>query len=75
MQIEAHTRFYSPFHVVARLLRGRIGGFIVGVYASGLNRKWQREERGYLRLLQMLRPLRGHAAHVSATGVAAHGTA
>ena len=56
MQIEAHTRFYSPFQVAGRLLRGRIGGFVVGVYASGLNRKWQRNERGYLRLLRMLRP-------------------
>jgi radical SAM superfamily enzyme YgiQ (UPF0313 family) len=61
MQIEAHTRFYSPFQVVGRLLRGRVGAFIVGVYANGLNRKWQRKERGYLRLLQMLRPLHGTA--------------
>jgi hypothetical protein len=57
MQIEAHTRFYSPLHVVGRLLRGRLGAFIVGVYASGLNKKWQRQESGYLRLLRMLRPL------------------
>jgi radical SAM superfamily enzyme YgiQ (UPF0313 family) len=60
-QIEAHTRFYSPFQVAGRLLRGRIGGFIVGVYASGLNRKWQRLERGYLRQLRLLRPLPGTA--------------
>jgi radical SAM superfamily enzyme YgiQ (UPF0313 family) len=56
MQIEAHTRFYSPVHVVARLLRGRVVGFIVGVYAQALNRRWQLQEKDYLRLLRLLRP-------------------
>jgi radical SAM superfamily enzyme YgiQ (UPF0313 family) len=56
MQIEAHARFYSPVHVVARLLRGRVAGFLVGVYAYALNRRWQRQERDYLKLLRMLRP-------------------
>ena len=55
-QIEAHTRFYSTPRVFARLLRGRIGGFLVGLYAHALNRRWQREERDYLRWLRMLRP-------------------
>ena len=56
MQIEAHSRFYSPLQVVARLLRGRLGGFIVGLYARALNRQWQWQERDYLRLLRLLRP-------------------
>jgi radical SAM superfamily enzyme YgiQ (UPF0313 family) len=56
MQIEAHTRFYSPVHVAARLLRGRVAGFIVGVYARALNKRWQLQERDYLRLLRLLRP-------------------
>ena len=56
MQIEAHTRFYSPVHVVARLLRGRVAGFIVGVYARALNKRWQLQEKDYLRLLRLLRP-------------------
>jgi hypothetical protein len=43
--------------VVARLLRGRVGGFIVGVYARALNRQWQWQERDYLRLLRLLRPV------------------
>ena len=53
-QIMAHTRFYSPVHVAARLLRGRFLAFLVGVYAFALNRRWQREERGYLRGLDDL---------------------
>jgi radical SAM superfamily enzyme YgiQ (UPF0313 family) len=55
-QIDAHRRFYGPRHVLARLLRGRMGGFVIGVYASALNRRWQRMERGYLALLRGLRP-------------------
>ncbi len=51
-QIEAHTRFYSTPRVLARLLRGSIGGFLVGIYAHFLNRRWQRQERDYLRWLR-----------------------
>jgi len=55
-QIRAHARFYSPWHVGARLLRGSSGGFVVGVYAGALNRRWQRLERDYLRQLRLLFP-------------------
>jgi radical SAM superfamily enzyme YgiQ (UPF0313 family) len=55
-QIGAHGRFYSPWHVAARLLRGSTGGFVVGVYASALNRRWKRLEREYLRRLRLLFP-------------------
>jgi hypothetical protein len=41
---------------VARLLRGKGAGFIIGVYANRLNKRWQRLERDYLRWLQQLRP-------------------
>jgi radical SAM superfamily enzyme YgiQ (UPF0313 family) len=55
-QIRAHRRFYSLRHVLARLLRGRVGGFVIGVYAHSLNRVWQRAERPYLRILRRLLP-------------------
>jgi radical SAM superfamily enzyme YgiQ (UPF0313 family) len=51
-QIEAHTRFYSPFQVIRRLLRGRTMGFIVGVYAGNLNKRWQKAEKAYLDMLR-----------------------
>ena len=54
-QIEAHTRFYALVRVAARLLRGRIGGFLVGMYAHALNRRWQRVERDYLSWLRRFR--------------------
>ncbi len=51
-QIEAHARFYSPWQVVRRLLRGRTSGFVVGIYANNLNKRWQRAEKAYLNLLR-----------------------
>ena len=57
-QIRAHARFYSPWHVTARLFRGRTVGFFVGLYAGALNRRWQRLERDYLRSLRLLFPTR-----------------
>jgi len=52
-QIMAHARFYAPWHVVARLLRGSLAGFFVGMYAWALNHRWQRIERDYLRKLRL----------------------
>ncbi len=57
-QIQAHARFYARGQVLARLLRGRVSAFLVGVYAHGLNRRWQRRERGYLRDLRRAFPRR-----------------
>lgn len=51
-QIRAHAWFYSPLQVTRRLLRGRVASFVIGVYAQALNRRWKREERGYLQLLR-----------------------
>ncbi|MGA2639572.1 MAG: radical SAM protein [Spirochaetia bacterium] len=50
-QIDAHARFYSPTQVARRLARGRIVGFIIGMYAHSLNRRWQHEEAEYMRSL------------------------
>jgi radical SAM superfamily enzyme YgiQ (UPF0313 family) len=52
-QILAHARFYASWHVVARLLRGSVVGFLIGLYAGALNRRWQRVEREYLRRLRL----------------------
>jgi radical SAM superfamily enzyme YgiQ (UPF0313 family) len=56
-QIYAHSRFYAPLPVIARLLRGRVGGFVIGLYASVLNHRWQRMERAYLQFLRTLQPM------------------
>ncbi len=52
MQIEAHSRFYSPFQIVRKLLRGKLLGFFIGIYGNLLNKRWQRKERSYLSVLR-----------------------
>jgi radical SAM superfamily enzyme YgiQ (UPF0313 family) len=51
-QIDAHARFYSPVQVARRLARGRRVGFIIGMYAHALNRRWKHEEAEYLRSMR-----------------------
>jgi radical SAM superfamily enzyme YgiQ (UPF0313 family) len=55
-QLNSHARFYSMRQVVRRLLRRRFLAFFVGLYAGRLNRRWQREERGYLAKLRDTAP-------------------
>ncbi len=55
-QIKAHSRFYSPLRVLGRLVRGNGIGFVIGVYARRLSRRWQVQERDYLHWLRMLQP-------------------
>ncbi|RPJ07239.1 MAG: radical SAM protein [Spirochaetaceae bacterium] len=52
MQIEAHTRFYSPWNVFLKLFRNNMGAFIIGVYAHKINQQWQKMERYYLEALE-----------------------
>jgi len=64
-QISAHRRYYALRHVLGRLLRGRVAGFAIGLYAGALNHRWQRQEKGYLRLLRLVRaPRRNEPAGV-----------
>jgi radical SAM superfamily enzyme YgiQ (UPF0313 family) len=55
-QIDAHARFYSPAQIAQRLARGRREGFIIGMYANALNRRWKRQESAYIRALKTARP-------------------
>ncbi|HET6486456.1 MAG TPA: radical SAM protein [Spirochaetia bacterium] len=55
-QIRAHARFYAPLRVAGRLVRGNLTSVVIGLYARGLNRRWQIQERDYLNWLRMLRP-------------------
>jgi radical SAM superfamily enzyme YgiQ (UPF0313 family) len=51
-QIRAHAKFYALWRVAARLLRGSLMAFILGLQAWKLNRQWQRIEQTYLRGLR-----------------------
>jgi anaerobic magnesium-protoporphyrin IX monomethyl ester cyclase len=52
-QIVAHARFYSLWNAMVRLLRGSLIVFIICLHAGALNRRWQRQERDYLRRLRL----------------------
>ncbi|HEQ71990.1 MAG TPA: radical SAM protein [Spirochaetia bacterium] len=52
MQIEAHTRFYSPVNVLKKLFRNKWGAFLIGMYAHKLNQKWLKAEKFYLNTLK-----------------------
>lgn len=54
-QMEAHARFYSPPQVASRLIRGRFSGFLIGVYANALNRRWRRTESSYIQSIRSAR--------------------
>ena len=54
LQIEAHTRFYTPFNILRKLFRNRWVAFFVGLYAHKLNVKWKKMARKYLALLKRL---------------------
>jgi radical SAM superfamily enzyme YgiQ (UPF0313 family) len=59
-QVVAHKRFYSPRHVLGRLIRGNVMAFVLGLYARALNHRWQRRERDYLRRLRLHQPAVQH---------------
>jgi radical SAM superfamily enzyme YgiQ (UPF0313 family) len=52
MQIEAHTRFYSPWNVIKKLFRNNMAAFIIGVYAHKINQQWLKVEKLYLDALE-----------------------
>jgi radical SAM superfamily enzyme YgiQ (UPF0313 family) len=54
LQIEAHTRFYSPWNVVKKLFRNNMAAFIIGIYAHKLNQQWLKIEAHYLASLKDL---------------------
>jgi len=53
-QIDAHARFYSPVQIAMKLARGRPYGFLVGMYANALSRRWKRAEADYIHSLKMI---------------------
>ncbi|MBN1523650.1 MAG: radical SAM protein [Spirochaetales bacterium] len=54
LQIRAHGRFYSIKNIFKRLFSGSFIGFVIGLYANRLNKKWQRQEKKYVSGLQSI---------------------
>ncbi len=58
-QIWAHAHFYSFFESFKRLLKFKIVDVSIAHYARKLNVNWQRQNKLYLRLLDILKPRKG----------------
>lgn len=58
-QIWAHKEFYSLAETVRRLLRFKLEDVSIAHYARKLNSLWQKRNRIYLKLLEILRPRKG----------------
>lgn len=58
-QIRGHKRFYSFRGQVRNLFEGRWVALAINQYARTLNRTWQKRNRTYLKVLDLLRPRRG----------------
>ncbi|MBN2156711.1 MAG: B12-binding domain-containing radical SAM protein [Candidatus Lokiarchaeota archaeon] len=54
MQIQGHQRFYTWWNNLARLIRGKLSAFVIGVYAHYLNYKWKRAEKKYLKRIRII---------------------
>jgi radical SAM superfamily enzyme YgiQ (UPF0313 family) len=50
-QVFGHTRLYAPAQGVKKLLTGRLVSAGLSLYAWQVNRRWQRDNQGYLREL------------------------
>jgi radical SAM superfamily enzyme YgiQ (UPF0313 family) len=54
-QIFSHTKFYSFFEIMRRALSFAWVDFAVAVYAHRLNRLWQKQNKTFLKVMDLLR--------------------
>ena len=55
-QIFSHTKFYSLMEIIRRAVSFAWVDFAVAVYAHKLNRLWQRKNKTFLKVMELLRP-------------------
>jgi radical SAM superfamily enzyme YgiQ (UPF0313 family) len=55
-QIFSHQKFYSFFESLKKIIEGRWLDLGLAHYARNLNRSWKKQNKTYLRVLELLRP-------------------
>ena len=55
-QIFSHTKFYSILEVIRRALSFAWVEFGLAIYARKLNRLWQKKNKTFLKVMELLRP-------------------
>ncbi|MBN2414728.1 radical SAM protein [bacterium] len=58
-QIYSHTRFYSFWESVKKLIQWRWADLIIAIYARGLNRGWIKKNRTFLKVIDLMTPRKG----------------
>jgi len=58
-QIVCHKKFYSLKQMAQKLFAGQWIGLAIAHYARGLNRTWKKQNRTFLRVVDLLRPKKG----------------
>jgi radical SAM superfamily enzyme YgiQ (UPF0313 family) len=58
-QILSHRKFYSRLEMARRFLKGKWLDLGIAGYARNLNRVWQKKNRTFLRVLELLKPRPG----------------
>jgi hypothetical protein len=54
-QIYSHRKLYSAFQIMKKLLKGNLVSVGLSIYAHRLNRSWQRKNKGYLKMIGVIR--------------------
>jgi hypothetical protein len=55
----SHKKFYSKKEIVRRFLKGKWVEMGIAGYARNLNRLWKRQNKIYLRVIDLLKPNKG----------------
>jgi radical SAM superfamily enzyme YgiQ (UPF0313 family) len=58
-QMFSHKKFYSKKEIVRRFLKGKWVEMGIAGYARNLNRLWKKQNKIYLRVIDLLRPNKG----------------
>jgi hypothetical protein len=58
-QIFSHKKFYSLKEMAKKLIEGRWLDIALARYARNLNRLWQKRNKTFLRVIELLKPRRG----------------
>ncbi len=58
-QIFSHRKFYSLVEMVKRFIEGRWLDLVIARYARNLNRLWQKKNRTYLKVVELLKIAKG----------------
>lgn len=64
-QILSHAKFYSLMQMAKKFVEGRWVDLGLAAYARGINRKWKKRNRTFLKVLELLTPRKNTSIQIS----------